>query len=294
MSPETLRLWQRRYEVDAGVKPGLTSEAAAEVKRLQKEVSYLREANEILKAASIFSRRSSTTLDEMIRFITEHRKRFGVELICQVLRPAVRGFLTSRGFRAAVSRAPSARQLRDELLVSQVVRLHAENCGVYGRRRMHALLRSAGWEIGRDQTREADEESRSAGREALEACVHDEARPGDREAEASRSAPVHRSRHAQSLGRWRDLCRASWIPAVVATSAARSGDAGEEVHGAAEVGVPGVARSGRIGAGGCAVRRRESGSRLPMDEAGGAVDAAEHAAQAQPGRQGRVSSGGSL
>lgn len=61
MSPETLRLWQRRYEVDAGVKPGVTTEAAAEIKRLQKEVSELRKANEILKAASIFSRRSSTT-----------------------------------------------------------------------------------------------------------------------------------------------------------------------------------------------------------------------------------------
>ncbi|WP_292703298.1 transposase [Microbacterium sp. 69-10] len=35
MSPETLRLWQRRYEVDAGVKPGLTTDAAAEIKRLQ-------------------------------------------------------------------------------------------------------------------------------------------------------------------------------------------------------------------------------------------------------------------
>ncbi|MCB1299293.1 MAG: transposase [Microthrixaceae bacterium] len=34
MSPETLRLWQRRYEVDAGVKPGLTTDAAAEIKRL--------------------------------------------------------------------------------------------------------------------------------------------------------------------------------------------------------------------------------------------------------------------
>ena len=53
----------------------------------------------------------------MIRFINEHRDRFGVELICQVLRPAVRGFLTSRGYRAAVSRTPSARQLRDDLLV---------------------------------------------------------------------------------------------------------------------------------------------------------------------------------
>ena len=54
MSPETLRLWQRRYEVDAGVKPGLTTDAAAEIKRLQKEVSELRKANEILRAASIF------------------------------------------------------------------------------------------------------------------------------------------------------------------------------------------------------------------------------------------------
>ena len=54
MSPETLRLWQRRYEVDAGVKPGLTTDAAAEVKRLQKENAELRKANEILKAASVF------------------------------------------------------------------------------------------------------------------------------------------------------------------------------------------------------------------------------------------------
>ncbi len=71
----------------------------------------------------------------------------------------------------------------------------------------------------------------------------------------------------------------AWIPAIVATPAARSGDAGEEVHGAAEVGVSGVDRSGRIGAGGCSGRWRESGSRLQVDEAGGAVNAAEHAAR---------------
>ena len=54
LSPETLRLWQRRYEVDAGVKPGVTTDAAAEIKRLQKENAELRKANEILKAASVF------------------------------------------------------------------------------------------------------------------------------------------------------------------------------------------------------------------------------------------------
>lgn len=88
----------------------------------------------------------------MIRYIDEHRDRFGVEAICRVLRPAVRGFLTSRGYRAAKTRAPSARQLRDELLAPEVARLHAENYGVHGRRKMHALLRRQGWVVGRDQT----------------------------------------------------------------------------------------------------------------------------------------------
>lgn len=54
MSPETLRPWQRRSEVDTGVKPGLTTDAAAEITRLQKEIAELRKANEILKAASVF------------------------------------------------------------------------------------------------------------------------------------------------------------------------------------------------------------------------------------------------
>ncbi|MCD1269515.1 transposase, partial [Microbacterium sp. MEC084] len=91
-------------------------------------------------------------LTEMIRFIDEYRERFGVELICRTLRPAVQGFITSRGYRAAKTRVVSARQLRDELLVPEVARLHAENYGVYGRRKMHAVLKRQGWDIGRDQT----------------------------------------------------------------------------------------------------------------------------------------------
>ncbi|GAB2568735.1 IS3 family transposase [Leucobacter ruminantium] len=34
----------------------------------------------------------------------------------------------------------------------EIARLHAENYGVYGRRKMHALMRRQGWDIGRDQT----------------------------------------------------------------------------------------------------------------------------------------------
>jgi len=53
-SPESLRKWVRRAEVDAGQRPGVTSEESAEIRRLRREVAELRRANEILKAASAF------------------------------------------------------------------------------------------------------------------------------------------------------------------------------------------------------------------------------------------------
>ena len=51
---ETLRKWVRQAEVDAGTRPGVTSEESAEIKRLRRENAELRRANEILKAASAF------------------------------------------------------------------------------------------------------------------------------------------------------------------------------------------------------------------------------------------------
>ena len=53
-SAETLRKWLRRAEIDAGQRPGISSEEHAEIKRLKKENTELRRANEILKAASSF------------------------------------------------------------------------------------------------------------------------------------------------------------------------------------------------------------------------------------------------
>lgn len=69
-----------------------------------------------------------------------------------MLRQADRGFITSRGYRAALRRAPSARALSDQVLGAEIERLHAENYGVYGARKMHALMARQGWAIGRDQT----------------------------------------------------------------------------------------------------------------------------------------------
>jgi transposase len=53
-SAETLRKWLRQAEIDGGLRPGLTSEETAEVKRLRREVAELKRANEILKAAASF------------------------------------------------------------------------------------------------------------------------------------------------------------------------------------------------------------------------------------------------
>ena len=51
---ESLRGWVKQAEVDAGVKPGVTSGEAARVKELEQENRELRRANAILRSASAF------------------------------------------------------------------------------------------------------------------------------------------------------------------------------------------------------------------------------------------------
>ena len=87
----------------------------------------------------------------MIKFIDVFKDQFGVEPICATLAGTECGFITARGYRAAKSRPPSTRALRDQVLLEEIVRVHAVNYSVYGVRKMHAAMRRAGWEVGRDQ-----------------------------------------------------------------------------------------------------------------------------------------------
>src|SRR3954468_7306140 len=53
-SAETLRKWVRRAEIDAGQRPGVTTEESEQLKALKRENAELRRANEILKSAATF------------------------------------------------------------------------------------------------------------------------------------------------------------------------------------------------------------------------------------------------
>lgn len=49
-----MRVWHRQTKIDTGAKPGITTDMQEENQRLRREVAELRNANEALKAASIF------------------------------------------------------------------------------------------------------------------------------------------------------------------------------------------------------------------------------------------------
>lgn len=51
---ETLRLWIRQAERDAGTRPGTTTDERERLRELEREVRELRQANEILRKASAY------------------------------------------------------------------------------------------------------------------------------------------------------------------------------------------------------------------------------------------------
>jgi putative transposase len=78
-----------------------------------------------------------------VRFITEHKHRWGVEPICRVLQVA------PATYYAATTRPASARKQRDETLKEAIRRIWAEHFGVYGADKVWAQLKREGMRVAR-------------------------------------------------------------------------------------------------------------------------------------------------
>jgi putative transposase len=83
-----------------------------------------------------------------VRFITEHKSRFGVEPICRVLTEHGCKIAPS-SYYDAIGRGPSARAVRDERLKIAITRVWQDNYGVYGARKVWLALNRDGVPVAR-------------------------------------------------------------------------------------------------------------------------------------------------
>ena len=79
----------------------------------------------------------------MIAYIDAHKERFGVKPICKQLP------IAPSTYYAAKSRPPSARAMRDEGLKPEIERVHRDNFGVYGVRKVWLQLGREGIPVAR-------------------------------------------------------------------------------------------------------------------------------------------------
>lgn len=87
-------------------------------------------------------------MTELVGFIDEHRSEFGVEPICTTLQVAPSSYYAAKKREAA----PSARAVRDAVMMQVLMVLWVTNRKVYGAHKLWKAAVRAGHDIGRDQT----------------------------------------------------------------------------------------------------------------------------------------------
>lgn len=73
----------------------------------------------------------------IVDYIDTHKQEYGVEPICRVLSAHGAKIAPSTYYDACVRREnPSRRQVRDEELKAEIIRVHRQNYSVYGARKV--------------------------------------------------------------------------------------------------------------------------------------------------------------
>ncbi|MDU3301555.1 MAG: IS3 family transposase [Enterobacter ludwigii] len=141
-TPETLRIWLRQYERDAGGGDGgLTTAERQRLKELEREVRELRRSNDILRQASAYFGEGGVRppLEKIAPLVDALRAEHGVGPVCHELDIAPSTYYRQQ----YLSRHPekrSQREQRDDLLKTEIQRVYDENHSVYGIRKVWRQL----------------------------------------------------------------------------------------------------------------------------------------------------------
>jgi putative transposase len=82
-----------------------------------------------------------------VAFVDENRDQFGVEFICRQLQVAASRYDAAKHRETA----PSARAVRDAVMMQMLLALWVANKKIYGAHKLWKAARRAGHDIGRDQ-----------------------------------------------------------------------------------------------------------------------------------------------
>ena len=129
----------------------------------------------------------------MIAYIDEHKTEFGVEPICRELPIAPQTYYASK------TRPPSKRSVSDETTTADIRKIHKDNFGVYGVRKVHAQLRRDGKALARCTVERLMRPRGSTRYSALQRATDHDPWAADGQARRPRRTTLHSSRAGLSL-----------------------------------------------------------------------------------------------
>ncbi|WP_404997319.1 IS3 family transposase [Enterobacter sp. SLBN-59] len=150
-TPETLRIWLRQYERDAGGGDGgLTTTERQRLKELERENRELRRSNDILRQASAYFCEGGVRppLEKIALLVDTLSDEYGVGPVCHELDIAPSSYYRHRGYQLHPDRR-SHRDQRDEQLKQEIQRVYDENHSVYSVRKVWRQLLREGFSVAR-------------------------------------------------------------------------------------------------------------------------------------------------